>query len=36
MELKIERLEPVSALNAAYQLGYAIGAAIHDLLHMIF
>ncbi len=35
MELKIEKMEEVAALNVFYQIGYAIGAAIHDVLHIL-
>lgn len=35
MELKIERMESVEALNVWYNIGYAIGAALHDFLHMV-
>lgn len=30
MELRIERMESVVALDIWYDIGYAIGAAIHD------
>lgn len=33
LELKVERLESVEALDIWYDIGYGIGAAIHDILH---
>lgn len=36
MKLKIEKLEEVAAFNIFYDIGYGIGAAIHDILHVLF
>lgn len=35
MELRIEKLETVEALNVWYDIGYAIGALIHDIAHFL-
>lgn len=36
MQLEVERLEEVAALDIFYDIGYGIGAAIHDFLHILF
>lgn len=32
-ELKIEKLEAIEAFDIWYDIGYGIGAAIHDIAH---
>lgn len=35
IELKIEKLETIEAFDIWYDIGYGIGAAIHDIMHLI-
>ena len=33
LELKIEKMESVETLNVWFDIGWALGAAVHDVIH---